>query len=105
MLSWVRTATALISFGFSIQQFFHIARAGAPQRSQIVGPDEFGFAMIVTGLLALLLAALKHWSDIRMLKLQYPAQDNYPDIPRSRAAMLAALIAVLGMLALFTMLF
>jgi len=105
MLSWVRTATALISFGFSIQQFFHIARAGAPQRSQIVGPDEFGFAMIVTGLLALLLAALKHWSDIRMLKSQYPVQDNYPDISRSRAAMLAALIAVLGMLALFTMLF
>ena len=105
MLSWVRTATALISFGFSIQQFFHIARAGAPQRSQIVGPDEFGFAMIVTGLLALLLAALKHWSDIRMLKSQYSVQDNYPDIPRSRAAMLAALIAVLGMLALFTMLF
>ena len=69
MLSWVRTATALISFGFSIQQFFRITRAGAPERDQIVGSDEFGFAMIV-GLLALLLAALKHWSDIRMLKLQ-----------------------------------
>jgi uncharacterized membrane protein YidH (DUF202 family) len=55
MLSWVRTATALISFGFSIQQFFRITRAGAPERDQIVGPDEFGFAMIVVGLLALLL--------------------------------------------------
>ena len=61
MLSWVRTATALISFGFSIQQFFRITRAGAPERDQIDGPDEFGFAMIVVGLLALLLAALKHW--------------------------------------------
>lgn len=59
MLSWVRTATALISFGFSIQQFFRITRAVA-QGDQIVGPDEFGFAMIVVGLLALLLAALKH---------------------------------------------
>lgn len=102
MLSWIRTATALISFGFSIQQFFRIARAGALKRDQIVGPDEFGSAMIVVGLSALLLAALKHWSDIRMLKLQYPAADNYPAIPRSRAAILAALIAVLGMLALFT---
>ena len=105
MLSWVRTATALISFGFSIQQFFRMARGGAAERSQVVGPDEFGLAMILIGLLALLLAALNHRSDIKALKLQYPEQDNYPAIPRSRAAILAALIAVLGMLALFSMLF
>jgi hypothetical protein len=37
--------------------------------------------------------------NIKTLKLQYPEQDNYPAIPRSRAAILAALIAVLGMLA------
>jgi hypothetical protein len=61
--------------------------------------------MIVVGLLTLLLAALKHWSDIQTLKLQYPPQDNYPVIPRSRAAIMAALIAVLGILALFSMLF
>jgi hypothetical protein len=61
--------------------------------------------MILTGLLALLLAALKHRLDVKTLKLQYPEQDNYPAIPRSRAAILAALIAVLGMLALFSMLF
>ena len=83
MLSWVRTATALISFGFSIQQFFRIARAGTPERSQVIEPDEFGLAMIVIGFLALLLAAFKHRSDIQTLELQYPAQDNYPAIPRS----------------------
>jgi putative membrane protein len=105
MLSWVRTATTLISFGFSIQQFFRMARAGAAERSQLVGPDEFGLAMILTGLSALLLAALKHRSDIKTLKLQHPEQDTYPAIPRSRAAILAALIAVLGMLALFSMVF
>ena len=104
VLAWISTATALISFGFSIQQFFRIARAGTA-RSQIVGPDEFGLAMILVGLLALLLAALKHRSDIQTLKLQYPTGDNYPAIPRSRATILAALIAVLGMLALFSRLF
>ncbi len=105
MLAWISTATALISFGFSIEQFFRIARAGTPARGQIVGPDEFGLAMILVGLLALLLVALKHRSDIQTLKLQYPTRDNYPAIPRSRAAILAALIAVLGMLALFSRLF
>ena len=39
MLALISTATALISFGFSIQQFFRIARAGTPARGQIVGPE------------------------------------------------------------------
>ena len=56
MLSWVRTATALITFGFSIQQFFRIARAGTPDGKGLVGPHTFGLAMIVMGLLTLLLA-------------------------------------------------
>jgi hypothetical protein len=49
------------------------------------------------GLLALLLSALKHRSDIQNLKSQCPEQDCYPVIPRSRAAIMAALIAVPGM--------
>ena len=56
--------------------------------------------MIVTGLLALLLAALEHRSAMRELKAQYPVAAGYPEIPRSRSAQLAALIAILGLLAL-----
>ena len=56
--------------------------------------------MIVTGLLALLLAALEHRSAMGELKAQYPVAAGYPEIPRSRSAQLAALIAILGLLAL-----
>ena len=105
MLSWVRTATALITFGFSIQQFFRIARAGAPDGKGLVGPHEFGLAMIVIGLLALLLATLQHRSAIQGLRTRYPTAEQYPDIPRSRARVLAALIGLLGLLALLSMWF
>jgi putative membrane protein len=105
MLSWVRTATALISFGFSIQQFFLIARQGTPENKGLFGPNEFGLIMIGIGLLALLLAALNHRSAIQIMKAQYPVAENYPDIPRSKAAMLAALIGILGLLAFFSMIF
>jgi putative membrane protein len=105
MLSWVRTATALISFGFSIQQFFRIARAGVAESNRLIGPHEFGLLMIIVGLLALLLATLEHRSAIQALKVQYPVTEQYPDIPRSRARVLAALIALLGLLALASMMF
>lgn len=101
MLSWVRTAIALISFGFSIHEFFHVARAGEPRRQDVIGPHELGMTMIVIGLLALLLAALEHRSAIAALRMQYPVTEGYPEIPRSRATLLAALIAFLGLLALF----
>jgi putative membrane protein len=99
MLAWVRTAIALISFGFSIQQFFRIAKPGASEGKGLITPHEFGMAMIIIGLLALLLAALQHRSHLAALRAQYPVTEGYK-IQHSGAALLAALIAILGMLAL-----
>jgi putative membrane protein len=101
MLAWVRTAIALITFGFSIQQFFRIAKPGGHEDKDLIGPHEFGMAMIIIGLLALLLAALQHRSALAALRAQYPVIEGYPQIRRSSAALLAGLIAILGMLALF----
>ena len=103
MLSWIRTATSLITFGFSIEQFFRIAKTGMPE-SDLFGPQEFGVLMISVGLVALLLATLENRTAIKALATKYPTKEGYPKIPRSRALMLAALIAVLGLLALFSML-
>jgi len=72
LLAWVRTAT-LITFGFAIQQFFRIARAGTPDGKVIIGTHGFGLTMISVGLLALHLATLQHRSDMLALQHQYPA--------------------------------
>jgi hypothetical protein len=42
MLAWVRTATTLITFGFSIQQFFRIARQGAGWAPTDAPPEPGG---------------------------------------------------------------
>ena len=102
MLSWIRTATALITFGFSIEQFYRIARVRVGESKDLIGPREFGLLMISIGLIALLLATLQNRSAIQALAVQYPAKEGYSEIPRSRAVMLAALIAVLGLLCLFS---
>jgi putative membrane protein len=102
LLAWIRTAVSLISFGFSIQQFFRVARVGGPPDERLIGPQEFGLLMMIIGLLALVLAVLQHRSDMHALASRYPSAMGYPRI-RSRARYMAALIALLGILGLLSM--
>jgi putative membrane protein len=100
MLAWVRTATSLISFGFSIQQLFRSGKLLGAAPDQLIGPSEVGSAMTIIGLLALLLAAIEQRAALRDLREQYPLAAGYPPIKRSRARILAALIGLLGLAAL-----
>jgi putative membrane protein len=104
LMAWVRTAISLIGFGFSIQQFFRLARANQPPDDRLITPDEFGFLMMVIGLLALALAAIQNRSDLRVLQTRYPEDaTGEPLLPRSRARVLAALVALLGIIGLLSM--
>ena len=100
LMSWIRTATSLITFGFSIYKFFQIELAGGASRSdRLIGPREFALLMICIGLFSLLMATLQHRQNLNVLRAQYR------DIPRSLAKVVAALIAILGLLALIAVLF
>jgi putative membrane protein len=102
MLAWVRTSIALITFGFSVREFFRLLKKQIPESEGLIGPHEIGLIMIIIGLLALLLATLEHRSAIKALKAEYPVTEGYQEIPPSRAGKLAALIAILGLLALIS---
>jgi putative membrane protein len=69
MMSWVRTATALIGFGFTIVQFFErfnsmegVAPAMRPAAARYVG-----LVMIASGVLALLISLVQYRAAIRYL--------------------------------------
>ena len=94
MMSWIRTATSLITFGFIIYKFFQIEGAGGKQ-DRVVSATMFSELMIVIGLVSLLMATLQHRRELNALKAEYPSQ-----VPRSLARVLAAMISVLGILAL-----
>src|SRR5215831_5153449 len=93
MMAWVRTATSLISFGFTIYKFFQIEINKGEPRDHLIGPREFAMIMIGIGLLSLLLATIQHRQDRNSLRAMNP------EVPRSMAAVLAGLIALLGLLA------
>jgi putative membrane protein len=96
MLAWVRTATSLITFGFSIHTFMG-QRGVATHRW--LGPTDVSIVMISIGLFSLLLATIQHRSDRRRLRAVVPT------VPYSPAAALACLIALLGFLALVSVMF
>jgi inner membrane protein YidH len=100
LMAWVRTATSLISFGFTIFKFFQFLREDRPALSEgAIGPRGFALLMIVIGLTALLLATLEHRRHLNALRT------SYGPLPISLAAVVAALIAVLGVLGLASVLF
>jgi len=96
----VRTATSLITLGFTIYKFFQLESARVtPRPDRVIGPREFAFLMIVIGIVSLLLATLEHRRDLKELRAQYPGSD------RTLAGIMAGLVSVLGFVALIAVLF
>jgi inner membrane protein YidH len=95
LMAWIRTATSLITFGFTIYKFFHylVERGHGEERDRLIGPRGFGLFMIGIGLFALLLATISHRRNMQALR------HKYVHVQYSLAAVLAAVISVLGLLA------
>jgi putative membrane protein len=69
MMSWIRTAVALIGFGFAIVQFFERLEQmpGARPAAYPSAPRDLGLALISCGVLALLIAVWQYLWIIRYL--------------------------------------
>lgn len=98
MMSWIGTATSLITFGFGIYKLFQL-ELGRGQDHRLIGTREFAVMMVGIGLLALILGSLEHRQSMRALR------EEYPDMPWSRAGVIAGLISILGLLAFISMIF
>jgi uncharacterized membrane protein YidH (DUF202 family) len=88
-LAWVRTALALIGFGFTIDKLFE-AQSHRAGTGRFVEPQVIGITMIAFGLIALVLFVY----ELRQF------HKRYPQMPRSIAGFVAALIGILGIMAL-----
>jgi len=97
MMSWIRTATSLITFGFSVYKFFQLEGPINPRQNRFIGPRQFAFILVSIGLFSLVLATVEYRHNIRALGALY-AYDH-----RSLAVVVAALISLLGVVALLLM--
>jgi len=101
LMAWVRTATSLISFGFTIYKFFEFERTReAAQSSRLLTPRQFGMIMIGTGLTALVLAAIQHRQSIGQMRAA-----GLGVAQRSVALVVAVIVSAMGLLAFVAALF
>ena len=69
IMSWLRTAVALIGFGFAIVQYLeHLQQLPGARPAYISRSPQFlGLALISCGILALLVSIWQYWWGIRYL--------------------------------------
>ena len=99
MMSWIRTATSLITFGFSIYKFFQLETPVRAPQGHLIGPREFALILVSIGVISLPLATLEYRQSIRALGAEYSKST------RSLSVVVAGLISLLGILALVAMIF
>jgi len=99
LMAWVRTATSMISFGFTIYKFFEFeAGKGSPVTRGKLSPRGFALIMITIGLMALLVATISHRAETRSIATALGKK-------YSVATAVAALVSLLGIVTLLATLF
>lgn len=91
LLAWVRTAIAMIGFGFSIYKFFDYLRS-SEGLARPHAPRNFGLTLIALGTLTLLLAVLQHHRYLRRLGIGLWASQTVMPV------IIAWLLALVGLL-------
>ena len=94
LMAWIRTCTSLIAFGFTIFKFFQYLDTKEVHRA-FVSPWVVGLLMILVGLIGLALASIQHRQSLKALEAEAAGP-----MPYSISGIMAAFIAVLGIVAL-----
>lgn len=97
LMAWVRTATSMIAFGFTVYKFFEFEEQDLGTSSlERFTPRGFAIFIVSIGMLSLFIAVLQHHQQLRRLKAQMPTQ------PFPLAEVVAGLISFFGVAVLLS---
>lgn len=107
LMAWVRTATALIGFGFTIVQFFERFQ-GMPDVSPAMRPQMpryLGLALIAAGVVGLLVSLWQYHTTLQYLERDFEPIAGVRRIPQ-RTPLMVVTVALLfiGLFAFFAVL-
>jgi putative membrane protein len=109
MMAWLRTATALIAFGFAIVKIFQWLQIHTPDKPVLLphGPRDFGLTMIGAGIVSSLIALRQYRFAVRyMWSDELRAIAGLGDKPLNTPLFaMGILIAAIGVVAFVTVLF
>ena len=100
LMAWVRTATSLISFGFTIYKFFDYMQDDRPTGVRgVISPRGYAAMMIGAGLVALVLASVQHARYMKQLR-KAGGSAQY-----SLATVMGILVSLMGIATLIAVIF
>ena len=99
LMAWIRTALAMISFGFAIEQFFTTTQRANPEilGIDVRGAQIVGLSLVIVGTLAMLAAIFQHFKLLKKVELEIGRSRQY----WSLAVFVAIAIVVIGIAANF----
>ena len=109
MMSWLRTAVALIGFGFAIVQYFnHLQQIpGARSAYLPTAPEYLGLALIFCGILALVISIWQYLWTVRYMWGEpfTPLAGLTKEGKQSPVLAIAILLIFIGLFAFFAVLY
>lgn len=93
VLSWIRTAVSLYTFGFTISKAIDYLESQETGLENATGLRRLGFGLACMGIVALLLASAEHFRRIRKLNRLGMPRTAWPSVP----ILVAITLAVLGL--------
>jgi putative membrane protein len=109
MMSWQRTAVALIGFGFAIVQYFnHLQQIPRARPAYFpAAPEYLGLALISCGVLTLVISLWQYWWTVRYLWSEpfAPIAGITKEGTQSPVIAIAFLLITIGLFAFFAVLF
>ena len=88
LMSWIRTSLSLLTFGFSITQFFYYLEQQKEGIQMSADPRRMGFALVCVGIIVLLAAMVEHVLRLRKMKKQGLPADASSFLPFGSAVAL-----------------
>jgi putative membrane protein len=109
MMSWQRTAVALIGFGFAIVQYFnHLQQIPGIRPAYLpTAPEYLGLALISCGILALVISLWQYFWTVRYMWSEpfAPIAGMTKEGMQSPVIAVAVLLIFIGLFAFFAVLF
>ncbi|MGY3232051.1 putative membrane protein [Luteibacter sp. HA06] len=109
LMSVMRTSVSLISFGFTIAQFFQHLRAAKLLPQESAAPRNFGIALVGLGIAMLVLGIIYHLHYMRALRAERHAMAQEGLIhgetpyPVSLTLLIAMVMLMFGIVAIISM--
>jgi putative membrane protein len=100
LMAWIRTAFSMISFGFTIGKFFQYLNEQAKRPPQLGGGRMLAVVLITLGLLSLIVGVWEYQRTIARVEALIGRRS-----PVRPIVVIAALVALIGLLAYFGMFF